>query len=163
MNGQWSGTLSWSGEESEVCASVQATDGVRSPQLSAWPPHLRLEVVETRMRTLDFQAWILRYRASVARMQCTAGMDEQGFGELIKSLRKDGRVAIVRFDSEIEGPPKRGLVLAPLHGGLFCAAFLTSDIPELPKPPLEQPQEQKEPKADCTHAAEISFEDPEYL
>ena len=61
-------------------------------QLSAWPPHLRLEVVETRMRALDFQAWILRYRVSVARMQCTAGMGEQEFGELIKSLREDGRV-----------------------------------------------------------------------
>jgi len=31
MNDQWSGLLSWSGEESEVCASVQATDGVRDP------------------------------------------------------------------------------------------------------------------------------------
>jgi hypothetical protein len=30
-NDQWSGTLSWSGEGSDVCASVQATDGVRDP------------------------------------------------------------------------------------------------------------------------------------
>jgi len=31
MNGQWSGTLIWLGEESDVRASVQATDGVRDP------------------------------------------------------------------------------------------------------------------------------------
>ena len=67
------------------------------------------------------------------------------------------------MDSETEGPPKRGLVLAPLHGGLLCATFLTSDIPELPKALLEQPQEQKEPKAGCTHAADISFKNLEYL
>ena len=64
---------------------------------------------------------------------------------------------------EIEGSPKRGLVLAPLHGGLLCAAFLTSDIPELPSAPLEQPQQDKEPKADCTHAADIPFDNLEYL
>jgi len=75
----------------------------------------------------------------------------------------DWQVAIARLDSEIEGPPKRGLVLAPLHGGLLCATFLTSDIPELPQAPLEQPQELKELKADCTHAADISFENLEYL
>ena len=64
---------------------------------------------------------------------------------------------------EIEGSPKRGLVLAPLHGGLFCAAFLTSDIPELPQAPVEQPQQQKELRVGCTHAPGISFENAEYL
>ena len=64
---------------------------------------------------------------------------------------------------ETEGSSRRGLVLAPLGGDLLCAAFLASDIPELPKAPLEQPQEQKELKADCTHAADISFKNLEYL
>jgi len=74
----------------------------------------------------------------------------------------DQQVAIVRLDSEIGGSPKRGLVLAPLLEGLLCAAFLTSDIPELPMAPLEQPQEQKELKAGCTHGADIPFENAEY-
>jgi len=72
------------------------------------------------------------------------------------------QVAIARL--EVEGSRKRGLVLAPHHdGGLLCAAFLTSDIPELPKPPLEQPQQEKELKAGCTHAIDIPFETQEYL
>lgn len=69
----------------------------------------------------------------------------------------------MRFDSEIEGSPKRGLVLAPLYGGLLCAAFLTSDIPELPNAPLEQRQKQKEPKADRIRVADFPFESAEYL
>jgi len=67
----------------------------------------------------------------------------------------------VRLDSEIGGSPKRGLVPAPLLEGLLCAAFLTSDIPELLKAPLEQPQQQ-ELKAGCIHAADIPFENAEY-
>lgn len=69
----------------------------------------------------------------------------------------------MRFDSEIEGFPKRGLVLAPLHEGLLCAAFLSSDIPELPNAPLEQRQKQKELKADCIRVADFPFESAEYL
>jgi len=68
----------------------------------------------------------------------------------------------VWLDPEIEGSPKRGLVLAPLHGGLLCAAFLKSNIPELPEAPSEQLQQQKELKAGCTHAADIPFENAEY-
>ena len=60
---------------------------------------------------------------------------------------------------ETEGSSKRGLILAPLHGGLLCAAFLTFDIPELPvKAPSEPPQQQKELKVDCTHVADIPLE-----
>ena len=69
----------------------------------------------------------------------------------------------MRFDSEIEGSPKRGLVLAPLHEGLLCAVFLSSDIPELPNAPLEQRQKQKELKADCIRVADFPFESTEYL
>lgn len=117
INDQWSGTLTWSGsgEESDVCASVQATDGVRNPwvyfilgpllvedlslcrQLSVWPSDLRLEIDGTRIHALDFQAWILRHRASVVRIQCAADMGEQDFGKLVKSLREDGRVS--HYDS----------------------------------------------------------------
>jgi hypothetical protein len=45
----------------------------------------------------------------------------------------------VRWEIREEGSPGRGLVLAPLHGALLCAAFLTSDMPELPMAPLQQP------------------------
>ena len=45
----------------------------------------------------------------------------------------------MRWETREEGS-KRGLVLAPLHGALLCAAFLTSDIPKLPMAPLQQPQ-----------------------
>ena len=61
--------------------------------LSVWPRHLQLEIVGTRIRTLDFQAWIFKYRASVARIKCTTGMGEQDFDKLVKSLREDGRVS----------------------------------------------------------------------
>ena len=71
------------------------------------------------------------------------------------------QVAIARL--EVEGSQERGLVLAPCHdGGLLCAAFLTFDIPEFPKPPLEQPRQEKELKADCTRAIDIPFQTPEY-
>lgn len=43
-----------------------------------------------------------------------------------------------------EAGSKRGLVLAPLHGALLCAAFLTSDIPKLPMAPLQQPQDRQD-------------------
>ena len=75
----------------------------------------------------------------------------------------DWQVAIAPL--ETGSSPKRGLVLAPLFGSLFCAAFLSSDIPELPNSPLEQQQQQKDPNADCTHTAEIPlvFENTDYL
>ena len=62
-------------------------------QLSVWPPHLRLEIVRTKIRALDFQAWILKFRASVARIQCAADIGKQDFGKLVKSLREDGHVS----------------------------------------------------------------------
>ena len=62
-------------------------------QLSVWPSHLRLEIVATGIHALDFQAWILKHRASVVRIQCAADMGEQDFGKLVKSLRDDGRVS----------------------------------------------------------------------
>ena len=37
--------------------------------------------------------------------------------------------------------------MAPLHGALLCAAFLTSDMPELPMAPLQQPR----PRQDEQH------------
>ena len=123
--------------------------------LSMWPTHLRLEIFAIGVHTLAMQAWILEHRAPVVRIQCAPDTDDHDFGELIKSLREhqsvrrsglsprlsltDWQVAIVRWETREEGS-KRGLVLAPLHGALLCAAFLTSDIPKLPTAPLQQPQ-----------------------
>ena len=126
-----------------------------------WPRHLRLEITATGTHTLDIQAWLFRHRAPVARIQCAPDMDSHDFDELINSLREhksvrrsgshqvlsltDLQVAIVRWEEvREEGSPKRGLVLAPLHGALLCAAFLTSDIPELPTAPMQQPQAQQD-------------------
>lgn len=101
--------LIWSRGEEDVCASVQATDGVRDPcgtflveillsenllvrlnrGLSMWPPYLRLEIVATGMRTLDIQAWLLEHKAPVARIRCAPdSMDNHEFGELVASLRE---------------------------------------------------------------------------
>jgi len=142
---RWSGMLFWSRGESDVCASVQATDGVRDPGLSMWPPYLRLEIVAAGIRTLDIQAWLLKHKASVARIQCAPdNMDNHEFGELVMSLRERKSVAIVRWEIPEEGSPKRGrLVLAPLHGALLCAVFLNTDIPELPMAPQAQQDEQR--------------------
>jgi hypothetical protein len=58
------------------------------------------------------------------------------------------QVAIARWEIETEGSPKAGLVLVPFNGDLLCAAFPASDIPELPKPWLQQLQEETELQAD---------------
>jgi hypothetical protein len=55
----------------------------------------------------------------------------------------------VRWGIREEGSPGRGLVLAPLHGALLCAAFLTSDMPELPMAPLQQPPRARQDEQRC--------------
>ena len=100
--------LTWPRGESEVSASVQATDTVHDPcahffvevlpvddlllpvnrMLSTWPPHLRLEIIATGVHTLGIQAWLLQHRAPVARIQCAPGMDNHDLGELINTLRE---------------------------------------------------------------------------
>jgi hypothetical protein len=62
-------------------------------ELSVWPSHLRLEIVGTQIHALDFQAWILKHRASVVRIKCAADTSQQDFGKLVRSLREDARVS----------------------------------------------------------------------
>lgn len=109
----------WSRGGSDVSASVQATDGVHDPyahppleillveyllvrlnrMFSTWPTHLRLEIMETGMHTLDFHAWLVRHRCPVARIRCAPDTDNHDLDELNKSLRELGSV-------------RRGLVVA---------------------------------------------------
>jgi hypothetical protein len=107
-NDRWSGMLIWPRGESEVSASVQATDTVLDPcahflveilpidnllvrlnrMLSTWPTHLRLEIIATGVHTLDIQALLFQHRAPVARIQCAPEMDNRDLDELINSLRE---------------------------------------------------------------------------
>ena len=107
-NDRWSGRLIWSRGETDVSASVQATDTVSDPcahflveillvddllvrlnrMLSTWPTHLRLEIIATGLHTLGIQEWLLQHRAPVARIQCAPEMDNHDLGELINLLRE---------------------------------------------------------------------------
>jgi hypothetical protein len=115
MDDQWSGVLFWSYGESDVCASVVATDRIRNPCVyspaelllgedlslyrrpSIWPTVLRLEIFEAGTSALDIQAWIHRHKAPLARIQCASEMHSQDFGELVRSLREGKCVS--RHDS----------------------------------------------------------------
>jgi len=123
---------------------------------TTWPRDLRVEIVEAGIGALDIQTWILHHKAPLARIRSTPKIGKQDFGELVKSLRErqcvsrhdshqayltHWQVGIVRWETETEGAPKAGLVLVPLNGDLLCAAFPASDVPELPKPWLQQLQE----------------------
>jgi hypothetical protein len=55
---------------------------------SKWPTSLRLVIVEAGISTLDVQTCIQKRKAAVARFQCAPGIDNQHFGELVKTLRE---------------------------------------------------------------------------
>jgi hypothetical protein len=188
----WLGNLIWSCGDSEVNARVQATDPIRDScvhffvglfklvgdlynvfrRTSKWPATLRVEIVEAGMGSLDMQARIRKLKAPVARFQCPPGIDNQHFGGLIKTLRKDKcvsrrdccersylmywQVAVVRLEVEIQdkGCPKSCLVLAPLNEGLLCATFPAS---YLPKASLQKPRQETQLQADYGHLADNSY------
>ena len=58
----------------------------RKPQ--TWPESMRLNFIETGMRTLDMQGWIHKHKASVARIQCSSNKGKVGFDKLVESLRE---------------------------------------------------------------------------
>ena len=65
--------------------------------VSKWPTALRLEIIETGMSILKFQALIQDNKAAVARVQCRPEMDNHNLDELIETLRKGKCVS--RHDS----------------------------------------------------------------
>ena len=125
----WIGRLCWG--STPIHAQAKAAEAIRNPyahafvtlllvgdlhlvrrKLSEWPGDLQLELFsETKLSTLDKQAWMRREKASMALLRCTCETDNCNcdFGQLIETLCNGRSVscpsrwlfvlAISRFDS----------------------------------------------------------------
>ncbi|KAH9999193.1 hypothetical protein BJV74DRAFT_883004 [Russula compacta] len=146
IDDQWSGTMYWQLDGSNFDARVLATDLIRNPMTSMWPTALELEIVELGIFTLDFQAWMHKNEAAVARIKCAPETDNQNFKQLVESLKQSRSLAVVRW--EISEMIQAGLLLAPIGEDLLYAAFPVSNMPKLPtawSPGQQKPQQDTPP------------------
>jgi len=108
----WTGTLCWRHERDGPLSHVQAvaTDGVRNPcvysfvrckpieysnlrrMFSIWPTLLQIQFTKTVVPFLDIQAWLLKTKAPVARIEGKPG-DSHQFDDLVELLRSSGSVS----------------------------------------------------------------------
>ncbi|KAH9959669.1 hypothetical protein BC827DRAFT_1156228 [Russula dissimulans] len=120
--GQWSGTLIWHREKSDVRLQVLAIDTVRHPNAATLPTSLRVEILASGTQTRDIQAYIREKR----RRWCGSRT----------------HFAIARCEAQGKDSPFSSLLLAPLNKNLICAILPTSNPQDLPKarprPPLEE-------------------------
>ena len=57
-----------------------------------WPTALELEIVELGILILDFQAWMHKNKAAVARIKSET--DDQNFKQLVESLKQSRSVGL---------------------------------------------------------------------